>query len=107
MTPEIHPSTGADDTIDVALHYDIKRRAYELYERRHAAGDGDDLRDELRRIAYAVSQIQKNFNSEIGDTRAVRAARVYLSALCSFISDHEVRGQSSSDGFMPKAWRKG
>ena len=94
MTPEIYASTSADDTIDVALHHEIKRRAYELYERRHTADDCDDQRDELCRIAYAVSQIQKNSNGEIGDTRAIRAARVYLSALCSFIGDHT--GSNSS-----------
>ena len=36
-------------------------------------------------MAYAVSQIQKNSNGESGDTRAIRAARVYLSALSYFI----------------------
>ena len=90
MTPEIYNSTGADDTIDVALHYEIKCRAYELYERRHDAADGHDLRDELRRVAYAVSQIQKNSNGEIGDSRTVRAARVYLHALSSFIPGHDM-----------------
>jgi hypothetical protein len=62
MHCEIYASTSADDTIDVALHHEIKRRAYELYEQRHTADDCDDLRDELCRIAYAVSQIQKNSN---------------------------------------------
>jgi len=87
MTPEIYTPTGADDTIDVALHREIKCRAYELYERRHDPADGHDLGNELRRVAYAVSQVQKNSSGEIGDTRAVRAARVYLHALGSFISD--------------------
>ena len=45
------------------------------------------LKAELRRVAYAVAQIQKNSNGEGGDTRAVRAARVYLRALCSFVGD--------------------
>ena len=85
MTPEIYTSAGADDTIDLTLHREIKCRAYELYERRHDPADGHDLGDELRRVAYAVSQIQKNSNGESGDTRAVRAARVYLSALSYFI----------------------
>jgi hypothetical protein len=102
MTPEIYTSTGADETLNAALHHEIKCRAYELYERWHDTAGGHDLRDELRRVAYAVSQIQKNSNGEIGDTRAVRAARVYLRALCSFIDDHEVRGQSSGDDFMLK-----
>lgn len=85
MIPEIHASTGADDSIDVELHYEIKCRAYELYEGRHDAVDSHDLKAELRRVAYAVSQIQKNSNGESGDTRAIRAARVYLSALSYFI----------------------
>ena len=88
MIAEIYGSTGSDDSIDAELHYEIKCRAYELYEGRHNAVACDDLRDELCRIAYAVSQIQKNSNGESGDTRAIRAARVYLSALSSFIGDH-------------------
>jgi hypothetical protein len=87
MTPEFYTPTGEDDTIDVALHREIKCRAYELYERRHDPADGHDLADELCRVAYAVSQLQKNSSGEIGDTRAVRAARVYLRALSSFISE--------------------
>ena len=94
MTPEIYASTSADDTIDVALHHEIKCRAYELYERRHGAADSHTLKGELPRVAYAIAQIQKNSNGEIGDTRAIRAARVYLSALCSFIGDHT--GSNSS-----------
>jgi hypothetical protein len=86
MTPEIYTSTGADDTIDVELHYEIKSRAYELYEGRHDPADGYDLKDELRRVAYAAAQLQKYSNGEVGDTRVVRAARVYLSALKYFIS---------------------
>ena len=89
MTPEIYNSTGADDTIDVALHYEIKCRAYELYERRHDAADGHDLRDELHRVAYAAAQLQKHADGQVGNTRAVRAARVYLRALSSFISGHD------------------
>ena len=90
MTPEIYTSTGADDTIDVALHHEIKCRAYELYERRHDPADGHDLKDELRRVCLCCSQIQKYSNGEIGDTRAVRAARVYLRALSSFISERDM-----------------
>jgi len=87
MTPEIYTPTGPDDTIDLALHREIKCRAYELYERQHDPANGHDLGNELRRVAYAVSQLQKNSTGEIGDTRAVRAARVYLRALSSFISE--------------------
>ena len=85
MTPEIYTATGADDTIDVELHHEIKCRAYELYEGWHDVADGHDLKDELCRVAYAAAQIQKYSNGELGDTRAVRAARVYLSALSHFI----------------------
>ena len=36
-------------------------------------------------MAYSAAQLQKYSNGEVGDTRAVRAARVYLSALSYFI----------------------
>ena len=94
MTPEIYAPTGADDTTDVALHREIKCRAYELYERRHDTADGHDVKDklhaELPRVAYAAAQLQKYFNGEVGDTRAVRAARVYLRALSSFITKRDM-----------------
>jgi hypothetical protein len=38
-------------------------------------------------VAYAAAQLQKYANGEVGDTRAVRAARVYLRALSSFIGE--------------------
>ena len=44
MIPEIYSSTGSDDSIDVEFHYEIKCRAYELYEGRHDAVDCDDIR---------------------------------------------------------------
>ena len=34
-SPGNHFSIDADDIIDVALHHEIKFRAYELYERHH------------------------------------------------------------------------
>ena len=86
MTPKSNSSTNADDIIDIALHHEIKWRAYELYEQRHDAADGPNLTDELPRVAYAVAQIQKNSDGQPADNRAVRAARVYLCALSSFIS---------------------
>ena len=86
MTPEIYTPTGADDTVDVELHYEIKCRAYELYGGRHDLADGHDLKAELRRVAYAAAQLQKYSDGEVGDTREVRAARIYLRALGSFIS---------------------
>ena len=43
MTPESHTSINEDDIIDVAIHHEIKCRAYELYERQHGTLDGHDL----------------------------------------------------------------
>jgi len=83
----------ADDIVDVALHHEIKCRAYEFYERLHMA-DGRDLEDklqaELPRVAYAAAQLQRYTNGEVGDTRAVRAARVYLCALSSFVAKRDL-----------------
>lgn len=94
MTPEGLASINADDFIDVALHHEIKFRAYELYERRRDPFDGHDLTDklqaELPRVAYAAAQLQRYANGEVGDTRAVRAARVYLRALSSFIGERDM-----------------
>jgi hypothetical protein len=94
MTPESHTSINADDIIDVAIHHEIKCRAYELYERQHGTLDGHDLKDnlqaELPRVAYAAAQLQNYSNGETGDTRAVRAARVYLRALSSFICERDM-----------------
>ena len=58
----------------------------EVYDWRHDAADNHDLKDELPRIAYAVAKIQKDSDGMAADNRAVRAARVYLCALSSFIS---------------------
>jgi hypothetical protein len=85
MTPDNPTSTNEDDILDLALHNEIKCRAYELYEGRHDVADSHDLKTELRRVAYAAAQLRKYSNGEVGDTRAVRAARVYLSALSHFI----------------------
>jgi hypothetical protein len=87
MTPESCASTDADDAIDLELHYEIKCRAYELYERRHDLADSHDLKAELNRVAYAAAELQKYYSGEVGDTRTVRAARVYLRALGSFVSE--------------------
>ncbi len=87
-SPENQSSINADDIMDVTLHDEIKWRAYELYELPDTADDYDlnnELHNELPRLAYAAAQLQKYFNGESGDTRAVRAARVYLRALSSFI----------------------
>jgi hypothetical protein len=90
MTPENHTSTNEDDILDLALHHEIKCRAYELYDGPHDVADGHDLKTELRRVAYAAAQLQKYSNGEAGDTRAVRAARVYLRALSSFIAKRDM-----------------
>jgi hypothetical protein len=87
MIPENCASVIADDG---ALDDEIKRRAYELYERQHDPADRHDQKDnlqaELPRVAYAAFQLQKYSNGEIAETRGVRAARVYLGALSSFIA---------------------
>jgi hypothetical protein len=90
-SPENYFSIDVDDIIDVALHHEIKFRAYELFERRHDIA-GHDLRDELQaelpRVAYAAAQLQKHPKGE--DTRTVRAARIYLRALSSFIGERDM-----------------
>ena len=82
-----HMSIGGDEPQDVVLHLDIMCRAYELYGSLHDAANSAELnlQAELPRVAYAVAQIQEHSNGEAGDTRAVRAARVYLRALVSFL----------------------
>jgi len=80
-----HIPISADEPSDVVLHLDIMCRAYELYEWHHETANCADfkLQAELPRVAYAVAEIQRYSNGEVGDTRAVRAARVYLRALIS------------------------
>lgn len=93
MTPETHASTNSGHIADVALHDEIKRRAYELYELRHTANEhglDDRLQAELPRVVYAAAEVAKFKEGEVGDTMAVRAARVYLSALSSFIIERDV-----------------
>jgi hypothetical protein len=82
-----HTPISANEPQDVVLHLDIMCRAYELYEWRHDTANSADvkLQAELPRVAYAVSEIQKHSNGEVEDTKAVRAARVYLAALISFL----------------------
>lgn len=90
MTPEIHISIKADPITDVALHDEIKCRAYELYDKRDTV-DGHDpkewLQGELPRVVYAAAELQKYAKGQVADTRNVRAARVYLRALSSFIGE--------------------
>ena len=92
MTAETHVLIGADHSTDVALHDEIKHRAYELYEQRGSV-DGHHLEDglqaELPRALYAAAELEKYANGEVGDIRSVRAARVYLRALSSFIGERD------------------
>lgn len=91
-SPENYFSIDMDDIVDVALHHEIKFRAYELFERRHDIADGHDLRDELQaelpRVAYAAAQLQKHSKGD--DTRTIRAARIYLRVLSSFIGKRDM-----------------
>jgi hypothetical protein len=84
MTAENKTSLNADKINDAALHDEIKFRAYELYGNRQNPVEFK-LQAELPRVAYALSQIQKHCEGEIPDTRAVRAAQVYLRALISYV----------------------
>lgn len=89
MAPESPFSIGADHSSDAALHDDIKRRAYKLYEQRgavqgHLGPDG--LHCELARALYAAAQLGKYIDGEVGDIKSVRAARVYLRALSSYVA---------------------
>lgn len=82
MNPEAHTPTEADQSSDVALHDEIKRRAYELYQRGPLDTPGlDGLQAELPRTLYALAQLKKHANGEVGDIKRVRAAQVYLQAL--------------------------
>jgi hypothetical protein len=89
MTTKTETAKNVDDAMDVVLHDEIKWRAYQLYEGQGDNAEDRDLRNELKsellRVAYAAAQLQKYCNGEVGDTKAVRAARVYLRALSSFI----------------------
>lgn len=88
MTPE-RVVASSDDFNDDALHDEIKLRAYELYARQRDDMEPRDLANELRfelpRVVYAASQIQMS-NGGFEDDRILRAARVYLHALSSYIA---------------------
>ncbi len=89
MIPESVAASSTHDVMDVVLHDEIQRRAYELYERQ--ADDVDhqnpviELQSELGRVAYAAAQVQM-CNQNCADSRGARAARVYLRALCTVIA---------------------
>ncbi len=87
MTAASITSISADQIVDVALHNELKCRAYELYDQQHDTTMRPEfkLQTELSRVAYALSEMQKFHDGKTGDTRAVRAARVYLRALISCV----------------------
>ena len=92
MPSETHAVGNADHVPDISLHDEIKCRAYELYKQRDTQGGRDlkqGLQSELSRVAYAACQLEKYSKGELGDTRAVRAARVYLCALSSYIGQRD------------------
>ena len=62
-SPENYFSIDVDDIIDVALHHEIKFRAYELYERRHDTADGHDLKDSYRPNCPVWPTRQPSFRS--------------------------------------------
>ena len=73
------------------MHEEIKRRAYQLIERKDTVVDGsgveDELNGELPRIVYALSSVQECTNGETDNSRIHRAARIYLRALSSFVAE--------------------
>ncbi len=90
MTAEAHAWSNIDQIPDVALHDEIKCRAYELYEQRRAPDSlnpKSGLQAELPRVVYAAAELEKYMKGEVGDTRTVRAARVYLCALSLVIGN--------------------
>ena len=92
MTSEHRVSINASDITDVALHDEIKCRAYELYEQRHTVDVHDPkdmLQAELHRVVYAAAQLKRYAKGEVGDIPAVRTAQVYLRALSSFIAERD------------------
>lgn len=88
MTPERVGPIRAHEVMETSLHDEIKRRAYELYDRQRDGSERQDKRNELQselpRVVYAAAHVQ-NSNGEFGEDRIVRAARVYLRALSSYI----------------------
>jgi hypothetical protein len=75
------------------MHEELKWRAYHFFEQKQTETSGttlnDELKDELPRIAYALSLVQECGDADMSNDRAYRAARIYLRALGSFVA---VRG---------------
>jgi hypothetical protein len=92
MTSEAPVAIDARHITDWVLHDEIKCRAYELYRQRHAVNGHDPngtLQGELPLVVYAAAQLERYAKGEVADTRTVRAARVYLRALSSFIRERD------------------
>lgn len=89
MTPERVAPIRSHEVTETALHDEIKRRAYELYDRKRDDSERQDIKNELQaelpRVVYAAAHVQ-NSNCEFDEDRIVRAARVYLRALTSYIA---------------------
>ena len=91
MIPDPNPLNAGLIT-DHALHDEIKCRAYELYKQGCTVNGLDaahGLSTELARVVYAAAELSKYEKGEVGDTRSVRAARVYLQALSTVISQRD------------------
>lgn len=73
------------------MHDEIKLRAYHFIERKKAVAGGsrveDELKGELPRIIYAISRVQNCTDADMGHDRICRAARIYLLALSSFVTE--------------------
>jgi hypothetical protein len=90
MAPESPFSIGTDHSTDTAIHDEIKRRAYKLYEQRAAANGHhleDGLQGELTHALYAAAELEKYANGEVRESDSVRAAGLYLRALSAYIAE--------------------
>ena len=104
MASEAYVSIRADHSHDVALHDEIKRRAYQLYEHRGSV-DGHHLEDGLQaefpHALYAAAELGKYANGEVGDIKSVRAARVYLRALKACIGERAACASNPANPVSP------
>ena len=85
------------------MHEEIKWRAYHFLEQEQTGTSGidlnDELKDELPRIAYALSLVQECGDADRSNDRAYRAARIYLRALSSFVA---TRGTNRGTKGLPE-----
>lgn len=98
MASETPVALKPDQISYSALHEEIKRRAYQLYEQRGQLGRDykHQLEAELPRLLYAAFELEKDTGGESRDLRSVRAARVYLRALRSCLEESWGQDRSSS-----------